>query len=119
MIAEMNRVGMLVDCSHTGYRTPMDIMGMATQPAIFSHSNPKALRSHARNITDDQIRAGAKTGGVIGVTGLGYFLPDRARGLEVAVFQSRSGAPWGKKLRNGRASSTTRATEGLASTRAR
>lgn len=77
MITEMNRVGMLVDCSHTGYRTTMDIMEMATQPVVFSHSNPKALRLHGRNITDDQIRACAKTGGVIGVTGYGYFLPDR------------------------------------------
>lgn len=82
VIAEMNRVGMLVDCSHTGYRTTMDIMEMATQPVIFSHSNPKALRSHGRNITDDQIRACARTGGVIGVTGLGYYLPDRASGAE-------------------------------------
>jgi len=78
VIAEMNRVGMLVDCSHTGYRTTMDIMEAATHPVIFSHSNPKALRPHGRNITDDQIRACAKTGGVVGVTGLGYFLPDRA-----------------------------------------
>lgn len=78
VIAEMNRVGMLVDCSHTGYRTTMDIMEAATQPVIFSHSNPKTLRVHGRNITDDQIRACAKTGGVIGVTGLGYFLPERA-----------------------------------------
>ena len=64
VIAEMNRVGMLVDCSHTGHRTTMDIMEAATQPVIFSHSNPKALRSHGRNITDDQIRACAKTGGL-------------------------------------------------------
>jgi len=78
VIAEMNRVGMMVDCSHTGYRTTMDIMEAATQPVIFSHSNPKALRSHGRNITDDQIRACARTGGVIGVTGLGYYLPERA-----------------------------------------
>ena len=78
VIAEMNRVGMLVDCSHTGYRTTMDIMEMATQPLIFSHSNPKALRPHGRNITDDQIRACARTGGVIGVTGFGYYLPNRA-----------------------------------------
>ena len=78
VIAEMNRVGMLVDCSHTGHRTTMDIMEAASQPVIFSHSNPKALRMHGRNITDDQIRACARTGGVVGVTGLGYFLPDRA-----------------------------------------
>jgi microsomal dipeptidase-like Zn-dependent dipeptidase len=56
----------------------MDIMEAATQPVIFSHSNPKTLRPHGRNITDDQIRACARTGGVVGVTGLGYFLPDRA-----------------------------------------
>lgn len=77
VISEMNRVGMLVDCSHTSYRTTMDIMEMATQPVVFSHSNPKALRSHRRNIGDEQIRACAKTGGVIAVTGYGYFLPER------------------------------------------
>ena len=82
VIAEMNRVGMVVDCSHTGYRTTMDIMDMATQPVVFSHSNPKALRAHGRNITDEQIRACARTGGVVGVTGLGYFLPERPSAVE-------------------------------------
>ena len=82
VITEMNRVGMMVDCSHTGYRTTMDILEMATQPVVFSHSNPKALRTHSRNITDEQIRACARTGGVVGVTGLGYFLPERPSGVE-------------------------------------
>lgn len=77
VIAEMNRVGMVVDCSHTGHRTTMDVMEMARQPVIFSHSNPKALRTHGRNITDDQIQACARTGGVVGINGLGLFLPDR------------------------------------------
>jgi membrane dipeptidase len=77
VIAEMNRVGMLVDCSHTGYRTTMDVMEMATQPVVFSHSNPKALRAHGRNISDDQIRACARTGGVVAINGIGLFLPDR------------------------------------------
>ena len=77
VIAEMNRVGMMVDCSHTGYRTTMEVMEMAKQPVIFSHSNPKALRAHGRNITDDQIRACARTGGVIGINGQGLFLQDR------------------------------------------
>src|SRR5262249_16675032 len=60
MIEEMNRVGMLVDCSHTGYRTTMEVleaMQSARVPAIFSHSNPKALHKHGRNILDEQIRA--------------------------------------------------------------
>ena len=77
VIAEMNRVGMMVDCSHTGHRTTMEVMEMATHPVIFSHSNPKGLRAHGRNIADDQIRACARTGGVIGVNGIGLFLADR------------------------------------------
>jgi len=58
---------------------------MATQPVVFSHSNPKSLRQHGRNITDDQIRACAKTGGVIGVNGIGLFLPQRASSAEAMV----------------------------------
>ena len=77
VIAEMNRVGMVVDCSHTGHRTTMEVMEMARQPVIFSHSNPRQLRAHGRNIADDQIRACARTGGVIGVNGIGLFLKDR------------------------------------------
>jgi len=74
VIAEMNRVGMLVDCSHSAYRTTMEAMAASTAPVIFSHSNARALWDHERNIRDDQIKACAATGGVIGVTGVGRFL---------------------------------------------
>lgn len=74
LVAEMNRVGMLVDVSHTGYRTSMDVMGMSTQPVVFTHSNPKALWDHPRNITNEQARASAATGGVVGVNGVGIFM---------------------------------------------
>ncbi len=74
LIAEMNRVGMLVDCTHTGYRTTMEAMEASTSPCIFSHSNVRALCDHERNIRDDQIQACARGGGVIGVTGVGLFL---------------------------------------------
>jgi membrane dipeptidase len=74
VIREMNRVGMVVDCSHTGYRTTMDAMEASEAPVIFSHSCSKAVWKHGRNITDDQIKACAKTGGVIGINGLGLFL---------------------------------------------
>jgi membrane dipeptidase len=73
-ITEMNRVGMVVDCSHTGYRSSMDIMELSRKPVIFSHSNPRALCDHARNIRDDQIKACARTGGVVGVVAASAFL---------------------------------------------
>ena len=74
VIAEMERVGMLVCCSHTGHRTVRDVFAAASRPVIFSHSNPSALHAHGRNIPDDLIRACANTGGVVGINGIGSFL---------------------------------------------
>ncbi len=74
VIDEMNRIGMVVCCSHTGYRSAMDIMEHSQKPVIFSHSNAAAVWSHPRNIGDDLIRVCAETGGVIGINGLGPFL---------------------------------------------
>jgi membrane dipeptidase len=74
VVGEMNRVGMVVDCSHSAYRTTMEAMELSQSPVIFSHSNSRVLWDHERNIRDDQIRACAATGGVIGVTGVGRFL---------------------------------------------
>ncbi|TPI11034.1 peptidase M19 [Mesorhizobium sp. B4-1-3] len=74
VIDEMNRLGMFVDVTHTGYRTTMEVMEYTDRPVIFSHSNPKALCAHGRNITDEQIEACARTGGIIGVVGLNRFL---------------------------------------------
>lgn len=76
LIAEMNQVGMLVDVSHTGYRTAMETIEVSADPVVFSHSNPKALFDHPRNITDEQIRACVRRGGVIGLNGCGAFLGD-------------------------------------------
>ncbi len=77
VVDEMNRVGMVVDCSHSAYRTTMEAMERSSAPVIFSHSNPSALTAHGRNIRDDQIRACAATDGVIGLNGIGRFLGDR------------------------------------------
>lgn len=74
VIREMNRVGMVVDLSHMGYRATMEAFGVSTAPVIFSHSNPNGLREHARNISDEQIIACARTGGVVGINGIGDFL---------------------------------------------
>jgi membrane dipeptidase len=74
VIKEMNRVGMVVDVSHMGYRATMEAFEVSQAPVIFSHSNPNGLRQHARNISDEQIRACAQSGGVIGINGIGDFL---------------------------------------------
>ena len=74
VIKEMNRVGMVVDVSHMGYRATLEAFDVSNAPVIFSHSNPNGLRQHARNISDEQIRACAQSGGVIGINGIGDFL---------------------------------------------
>lgn len=74
IVREMNRVGVIVDCSHAAYRTTMDIMRESNKPVVFSHSNPTAVWGHQRNIRDEQIRACAETGGVVGMNGMGIFL---------------------------------------------
>ncbi|MFN7988883.1 MAG: membrane dipeptidase [Thermoanaerobaculia bacterium] len=74
VIDEMERVGMQVCCSHTGYRTARDVFEVVTKPVIFSHSNARAVHAHPRNVPDDLIRACAATGGVVGLNGLSVFL---------------------------------------------
>lgn len=74
LVKEMNRVGMLVDCAHSGYKTTMDVIEVSEAPVIFSHTNAKSVYDHPRCIRDDQIKACAKSGGVIGMTGLSIFL---------------------------------------------
>ena len=77
MVAAVNDAGLLMDCSHTGRRCSLDIMAASTRPVIFSHSNPLALVEHGRNVTDEQIRACAATGGVVCVSGVSMFLGTR------------------------------------------
>lgn len=74
VIQEMNHVGMVVDVSHMGYKATMETFDISTTPVIFSHSNPNGIREHVRNISDEQIKACAKTGGVVGINGIGDFL---------------------------------------------
>ncbi len=78
MVKAVNKAGMLMDCSHTGRRCSLDIMATSSKPVIFSHSNPLALVEHGRNITDEQIRACAATGGVVCISGVSVFLGNNA-----------------------------------------
>ncbi len=84
-VAEMNRLGMIVDCSHTARRSTLEAMELSADPVVFSHSNPVAVWPHGRNIDDEQIRACAATGGVVGVTGIGLFLSETDADTETMV----------------------------------
>lgn len=74
MIAEMERIGLQVCCSHTGHRTVRDVLKLATKPVILSHSLASAVHPHPRNVPDDLIAGIAATGGTIGLNGLSLFL---------------------------------------------
>ena len=74
LVAEMNRTGMLLDLSHTGRRATFEVMELSTAPVAFTHSNAAALYEHPRNITAEQIRRCAETGGVIGINGHPAFI---------------------------------------------
>jgi len=74
MVEAVNQAGVLMDCSHTGRRASLEIMDASSAPVVFSHANPLALVEHGRNITDEQIRRCADTGGVVCVSGVSRFL---------------------------------------------
>ena len=81
MVGEMDRLGMVVDVSHLSEAGFWDVVEVSKRPIIASHSNSKSLCSHPRNLTDDQAKAIAKKGGVIGVNFAGYFLGEGRRSL--------------------------------------
>jgi membrane dipeptidase len=76
VVKEMNRVGIVVDCSHTGRRSSLEAIELSERPPIFSHSGAHAVHAHIRNITDEQLRACAERGGAIGIVGVGAFIGD-------------------------------------------
>jgi membrane dipeptidase len=67
VVREMNRLGMMVDVSHVSDPTFWDIVKTSTKPVIATHSGCRAIANVPRNLTDDMIRALAKTGGVVNV----------------------------------------------------
>ena len=74
-VAECNRLGILIDCSHVGYKTTMDAIEASTKPIAITHSGPRALCDHPRNKSDEQLKALAAKGGVVGAVACGAFLP--------------------------------------------
>ncbi|HUK50480.1 MAG TPA: membrane dipeptidase [Terriglobales bacterium] len=82
VVQEMNRIGLVVDLSHTSYMTSMDAIELSKDPIIFSHSNVKALADFSndpewpkrRNLADDQIKALAEKDGVMGIAAQSFLI---------------------------------------------
>ena len=85
-VAEANRCGMLLDASHAGIRTSLDMIALSEKPIVISHSSMRALKDHERNVTDEQVKALAARNGVVGINSIGAFLTeDNQSGLEPLV----------------------------------
>lgn len=76
VVAEMNRLGMLVDVSHISTAGFWSVIETSTKPIIATHSNAKSLCSHPRNLNNEQIKALAQNGGLAGITFAGQFLEE-------------------------------------------
>jgi len=87
VVREMNRLGMIVDVSHVSDKTFYDTLAVTTKPVIASHSSCRALSDVPRNMNDDQIRALARNGGVMGINfGAGF-----VNGRDGAALRQRIG----------------------------
>ena len=75
VIAEMNRLGILIDLSHVGHHTTLEAIEYSKKPVAFTHANPSSLCDHPRNKPDEALMAVAAKGGVVGATIFPPFLP--------------------------------------------
>lgn len=82
VIAEMNRVGIMVDLSHVGAKTSEEAILESKKPVTYSHCLPAGLKEHPRNKSDEQLRFIADHGGFVGVT---MFPPFLKRGIDATV----------------------------------
>lgn len=102
----MDSLGILIDLSHLGERSFWDVAGTSTHPLFASHSSCKALRDHHRNLTDEQLRAVAKSTGVVMINYFPGFIVsnmDDKRIARMQVFEKRAAALKKKHTRRGTA----------------
>ena len=98
VVAEMNRVGMMVDVSHISKAASLHAMRISRAPVIASHSGTSAVANVSRNMDDEQLRALKQNGGVIQIVGLGDFVkaPDPRRAQEMQALRQEFGLTGGR-----------------------
>ena len=74
-VREMNRLGVAIDVSHANPATTADVLASSSQPPVMTHAGCAAVHVHPRNKTDEQLRALAAKGGVVGIYDLPYLTP--------------------------------------------
>jgi membrane dipeptidase len=95
-VAEMNRVGILVDISHSAKTTMLEAVELSAAPVIASHSGCRAVHDHTRNLDDEQLRAVADNGGVVQMVALDAFVKDQsARRQAQSELRRELGLGWG------------------------
>jgi membrane dipeptidase len=100
-IAEMNRVGIMVDVSHAARTTMLQAVEASKAPVIASHSGARAVNDHTRNLDDEQLRALARKGGVIQCVALADFVRsdrERTKAREALMEQHGVGGGRGEDL---------------------
>lgn len=90
VVQRMNQLGMLVDLSHVGVQTFWDAINTTTKPVLVSHSNCHAICPVPRNLTDEQIKAIGKNGGVIHLNFYSGFVDSSFKQKETAFLQTHA-----------------------------
>ncbi len=92
VVAEMNRIGMMIDISHVSDKTFADVLEVSQAPVIASHSSARAVAEHPRNLSDDMLRALRDNGGVVMINFYPVYIDEGARDAARFYFDQHGAA---------------------------
>ena len=92
VVAEMNRIGMLIDISHVSDETFFDTLKITRAPVIASHSSVRTVADHVRNMSDEMLRALAENGGVVMINFYPAYIDEKAREATQIYFKEHGPA---------------------------